>query len=126
VVFTTARAWNLPPLRGTNNRSGLGVEVRMIKRKNVAKSDQVKVSFVLPEDDPRLPASVVGDFNEWDPDANPLKPRRNKTHSAVVTLTKGEQYLFRYRCEDGTWFNDDQADDYKRDKFGNLNCVLVV
>jgi 1,4-alpha-glucan branching enzyme len=98
----------------------------MIKRKNVSKSDQVKVSFVLAGDDPRLPASVVGDFNDWDASAHPLKARRNETYSAVVTLAKGGRYAYRYRSEDGTWFNEDQADDYQRDDHGNLNCVLIT
>jgi len=98
----------------------------MIKKKNVPKSDQIKVTFVLPEGDSRLPASVLGDFNEWDASASPFKARRNATHSAVVTVAKGGRYQFRYRRSDGSWFNDEQADDYERDQHGNQNCVLVT
>jgi len=96
----------------------------MIKRKPVAKSSKVKVAFALDKDDPRLPAAVLGDFNQWDFDADPLKPRSNDTWSAVVMLEKGKTYHFRYRSLGGQWFNDDQADGFEVDKHGNPNCVL--
>ena len=98
----------------------------MIKRKVVARSGEVKVTFALPSDDPRLPASVLGDFNGWDPGAHPLKARSNQTHSAMVAFDTGGRYLFRYRGADGTWFNDDQADAYERNPAGDLNCVLIT
>ena len=47
----------------------------MLKRRRISGSNTVKVSFILPADDSRLPASVVGDFNEWDPDADPMARR---------------------------------------------------
>lgn len=96
----------------------------MIKRKPVAKSSKVKVTFALPKDDPRLPAVVIGDFNDWDPDADAMKPRSNDTWSAVVTLDQGTTYRFRYRTLDGQWFDEDEADDFERDKYGNQNCLL--
>jgi hypothetical protein len=98
----------------------------MIKRKAVAKSDQVKVTFVLPGDDSRLPASVLGTFNGWNAEAHPLKARSNKTYSATVTVDKDARFLFRYRSADGKWFNDDDADDYERNPAGDLNCVLIT
>ena len=61
--------------------------------------------------DNRIPASVVGDFNEWDPDADPMVRRSNGTFSAVVPLITGATYRFRYRSADGIWFNDDAADE---------------
>jgi hypothetical protein len=60
----------------------------MLKRRKISGSNTVKVSFILPADDSRLPASVVGDFNEWDPDADPMVRRSNGTFSAVVRLNR--------------------------------------
>ncbi len=96
----------------------------MIKRKSVKKDKTVKVTFVVAGDDSHLPASVVGDFNEWDPAAHPLKKRSNGTHSATVTLPKAEKFYFRYRSDDGLWFNEDEADGVEMSGVGSQNCVL--
>jgi hypothetical protein len=41
----------------------------------------IKLTFSLDLD---RPVSVVGDFNGWDPDAHPLKPRTNGRRSAAA------------------------------------------
>lgn len=96
-------------------------------RKQYSKSDgQVKVSFILPEDHPYGKISVVGDFNGWDPAANPFVRRSNKTYSTSVTVKAEGRYAFRYYCEDGTWVNEGDADAYEPSGFGSDNCVLLT
>ena len=86
----------------------------MIRRRSVKGSDQVKISFALPEDHPHAAhAYVAGTFNDWDPKADRLIRRSNQTYSAVVTLDKGARYEYRYVTEDGDWFNVDDADEYE-------------
>ena len=46
----------------------------MIKQAPVKGRNAIKVSFVLPQDAIPGKTSVVGDFNGWDPFANPLLP----------------------------------------------------
>jgi 1,4-alpha-glucan branching enzyme len=53
--------------------------------------------------------SVVGDFNNWDPFAHPLRKRSNGTRSTVVTVPPGSTLRFRYLAEGGMWFDDDSA-----------------
>ncbi len=98
----------------------------MIRRGNVKNSDQVKIAFVLPDDHPLVKASVVGTFNDWDASANPLKKRRNGTYSAVVTLDKGKQYVYRYISAAGEWFNADDADKYVPNDMGTEDGVLLT
>lgn len=98
----------------------------MLKRRKISGSNTVKVSFILPADDSRLPASVVGDFNEWNPSANPMVRRSNGTFSAVVPLIADATYRFRYRSGDGTWFNDDTADGYEPNVHGSVDCVVEL
>jgi 1,4-alpha-glucan branching enzyme len=69
----------------------------MLKRRKISGSNTIKVSFILPADDSRLPASVVGDFNEWNTEADPMVRRSNGTYSAVVALVGDASYRFRYR-----------------------------
>ena len=98
----------------------------MLKRRKISGSNTVKVSFILPGDDPRLPASVVGDFNQWNPEADPLVRRSNGTFSAVVPLVGGATYHFRYRSHDGAWFNEEAADGYEANIHGSTDCLVEL
>jgi 1,4-alpha-glucan branching enzyme len=98
----------------------------MLKRRKISGSNTVKVSFILPADDSRLPASVGGDFNDWSPEADPMVRRSNGTFSAVVALVSGATYRFRYRSQDGTWFNDEGADGYDSNIHGTTDCLVEL
>jgi 1,4-alpha-glucan branching enzyme len=98
----------------------------MLRRRTDRVGGRLRVTFALAEDDPRLPASVVGDFNGWDPAAHPLRRRGNGTWSAVVSLETGRAYRFRYRSASGEWFNDDDADGVEPNEFASTNSVLRV
>lgn len=82
----------------------------MIRRSNVAKTDNVKVTFALPQDNPSGQVSVVGDFNDWTPGKHVLAKRTNGTRSVSVTMPKGSSVRFRYLAEGGHWFDDPEAD----------------
>jgi 1,4-alpha-glucan branching enzyme len=82
----------------------------VIRRSRIAKSDEVKVTFSLPAEEPAGPVSVVGDFNEWRPGAHPLVRRANGSRSVAVTLPAGTTQRFRYLAEGGRWFDDADAD----------------
>lgn len=79
----------------------------MIKTTKASGADMVKVTFSLPTGEPAGAVSVVGDFNDWDPFAHPLRPRANRTRSASVTVPKGSTLRFRYLAEGGMWFDDE-------------------
>jgi 1,4-alpha-glucan branching enzyme len=79
----------------------------MIKTTKLGREGMVRVTFTLPMSEPAGAVSVVGDFNEWNPFAHPLKRRANAIRSASVTVPKGSTIRFRYLAEDGTWFDDD-------------------
>ncbi|MFA9429310.1 isoamylase early set domain-containing protein [Egicoccus sp. AB-alg2] len=68
----------------------------------------VKVTFALPADTP--PTSVVGDFNDWDPYATPMRRRSNGTRSAVVEVPAGTSLRFRYLADGGQWLTEPDAE----------------
>jgi 1,4-alpha-glucan branching enzyme len=96
----------------------------VIKQAPIKGRKAVKVSFVLPHDTVPGKVSVVGDFNSWDPFAHPLRPRRNGTRSAVLTLPPGRRFAFRYLAEDGRWHDDDSAEAFEPNGIGGHNAVL--
>jgi hypothetical protein len=80
---------------------------RMIKTTKPSGEGMVKVTFSLPANEPAGAVSVVGDFNNWDPSAHPLRARSNRTRSASVTVPAGSTLRFRYLAEGGMWFDDE-------------------
>ena len=51
----------------------------------------------------------MGDFNNWDPFAHPLRRRANGIRSAAVTVRSGSTLRFRYLAEGGVWFDDESV-----------------
>lgn len=78
----------------------------MIKTTRPGRNGTVRVTFALPVDEPGEAVSVVGNFNDWDPYAHPLRKRANRTRSAAVTVPVGSTLHFRYLAEGGLWFDD--------------------
>lgn len=68
--------------------------------------------------------SVVGDFNAWDPSANHFTPGVDGRWRATATLRVGRRHPFRYLAENGDWFDESDADDWRDDGHGRVNCVL--
>jgi 1,4-alpha-glucan branching enzyme len=81
----------------------------LIKVAKPTSSGAVRVTFVLPAAEPVGAVSVVGDFNDWNPYAHPLRKRANGIRSAAVTLPAGATLRFRYLAEGGVWFDDETA-----------------
>jgi 1,4-alpha-glucan branching enzyme len=66
--------------------------------------------------------AVVGDFNGWDPGADPME-YHDGTYTKTITLDPG-RYRFRYLGEDGQWFNDDAAHGYEDNDHGGHDSIL--
>lgn len=101
--------------------------------KQVVKSRQiVKVTFEvpqaeLPEGLELLSLHVVGEFNDWDETAVPLKyHKKEKSYRATVELEPGQSYQFRYLVNGSYWSNDWAADAYTPNNLGEDNCVVIT
>ena len=95
--------------------------------KSYSKTGQVcRVTFRLPAEVEAESISVLGDFNEWEPEAHPLKARKNGTFSTTVSLASGQAYRFRYLADGQHWLNDDAADEYALNRFGEHDSVVGV
>jgi 1,4-alpha-glucan branching enzyme len=74
------------------------------------RKNRTEVTFVLPAEHPAGQASVVGDFNDWQPGAHPLKERPDGTRAVKVALPLDQRIGFRYLAHGDYWFDDEHAD----------------
>ena len=67
---------------------------------------------------------VVGTFNGWSSEANPLKKDKDGNWSTLVDLFPGN-YEYRFFV-DGRWENDPACELRHLNLYGGYNCVLYV
>ena len=96
-----------------------------IKKQYLKSKPVCKVTFSVPAEEAKKVA-VVGNFNEWNTEATPLKKLKNGSFKGTVDLDAGSSYEFRYVI-DGNYVNENEADDFAWNDFaGAENSVLVL
>ncbi|NIP26631.1 MAG: glycoside hydrolase [Phycisphaerae bacterium] len=103
----------------------------MIKKQFVKSRGVYKVTFAVPETE--LPEEleidslvVVGDFNDWDKTATPLKQNKEDIYKATIELEPGQDVQFRYLANGEHWFNAWEADEYIANQYGSDNCCIML
>ncbi|MDM8521196.1 isoamylase early set domain-containing protein [Anaerolineales bacterium HSG6] len=101
----------------------------MIKKRFFKTKDNCKVSFELPEG--QLPEgmeiekiSLVGDFNDWNQEATPLRRLKGGTWKEILDLQIDQEYNFRYVINGDVWYNDPEADGYASSGQDSENCIV--
>jgi 1,4-alpha-glucan branching enzyme len=95
-------------------------KITFIKLKTVA-----NITFKLPDNIKATEAFVVGEFNNWDITANPLRKTKG-VWKTTLKLDTGKEYQFRYLVNGSEWYNDDAADDYLSNNLGSTNSVVKL
>jgi 1,4-alpha-glucan branching enzyme len=98
----------------------------MINKKFLKSKPVCEVTFELPQSiEASEEVCVVGEFNNWDHNANPM--RKNKgVWKTTLKLETGHEYQFRYLIDGRNWANDDAADKYVPNNIDGDNSVLVT
>ena len=91
-----------------------------------SKKGTVKVTFELPAEVSAQEAVVVGEFNNWDPEATPMKRKKDGSFSVALNLESGKEYRYKYYLDGQRWANDPTADSSAPNIFGTTDSVLVV
>ena len=68
---------------------------------------------------------LVGDFNQWDKAAKPMKALKNGGFTANLDLEQGKAYQFRYLVDGETWMNDEEADKMAPTPFGDAHNSVI-
>lgn len=85
---------------------------------------KAKVTFAMPALESVGALYLVGDFNNWSIQENPMERGADGAWSVTVALEPGS-YQFRYFDGNG-WHNDWQADSYLPNQYGGDNSVVTV
>lgn len=103
----------------------------MLKKQFLKTRNAVKVTFEVPKTE--IPENVevdafhlVGEFNDWNPDATPMKLGKKGVFRAVVELEPERTYQFRYLINGEHWCNEWHADGYTPNNLGTDNCLVTT
>ena len=102
----------------------MGLQKRYVKTRGVS-----KVTFRLPPEAAAEASHValVGDFNDWNPDATPMTRLKNGEHKVTLDLEPGREYGYRFLIDGQVWETDPEADKYAPSGFSDAeNSVVVV
>lgn len=53
---------------------------------------------------------IVGEFNAWSKDAEPMKKLKSGDFTQTLNLETGKEYQFKYLVNDTVWANEADAD----------------
>jgi 1,4-alpha-glucan branching enzyme len=100
-----------------------------LKKQYLKSRERCKVTFRLPK--AAAPEAktvyIVGEFNNWSTMETPMKRLKSGEFTAIVNLSAGQEYQFRYLIDQITWENDWEADRYVKNSFGDSeNSVVAV
>ena len=86
-----------------------------------------EITFTMQADASQVESiAVVGDFNDWDPDRNPLLDENGDgLWTATLSLEPG-RYEYMFILDGQKWVPDPEAYRYVRDGFGNKNAVIEI
>ena len=101
----------------------MGMKKQFLKTKPIC-----RVRFELSKEASReaKTASIVGEFNCWDPKVTPMKKSKEGQFSATVDLETGKEFQFRYVLDGTIWENDSEADKYIPSCFHGIENSVVV
>lgn len=99
-----------------------------IKKQFLKNKPECKVTFKFEKQSGVVAESVkvIGDFNNWNLDTEPMKPLKSGDFTQTINLNSGSKVQFRYLINDTEWLNDSQADSFIDNGLGDFekNGVL--
>jgi len=97
----------------------------MITREPDNKPGFMRITFELPSNMWAERVNLVGEFNDWDTSATPMKRNRSDANwRTTLVLETGKRYRFRYLIDGKEWLNDWHADDHVENPYGTHDSVI--
>jgi 1,4-alpha-glucan branching enzyme len=86
-----------------------------------SRQKESKFEFYAPE---AKEVFLVGNFNHWNTQANPMKKDKKGIWKTNLSLEPGS-YEYRFLA-DGNWENDPSCTSFIQNEFGGENCIRIV
>ena len=96
-----------------------------IKKQYLKSKPVCKVTFRL-QGKTAESANIVGEFNDWNIYATPMKRLKNGSFVVTLDLEPNKEYQFRYLLNDEIWENDEKSDKYVPNPYGDSENSVVV
>ena len=105
-----------------------GVKVKSLNRHYLTSENLCRITFRLPKEAAHNAetATVVGDFNNWNPTEHEMKKLKNGDFTLTLALPCNREYSFRYLIDAKRWENDWFADKYVPNEFQTENSVVIT
>ena len=99
-----------------------------LKKRYIKQGKSCRVTFCLPKEAVNgvEKVSVIGDFNDWERGANPLRKLKTGLFSTTLELASGKSYRFKYLLDDCRLENDWHADTYLPNPYGGEDSAVTV
>lgn len=97
-----------------------------IKKQFLKSKPVCKVSFKVSKDEAAGAGqvSVLGDFNNWNPEEGAMNALKDGSFSLTLELEAGKSYRFRYLADGSRWFDEAEADGIEAGEYGAANNLL--
>ena len=98
----------------------------MLKKSYTKTGNICRVTFKLAAEIGAETAVLVGEFNDWDANAEPMRQLKDGSFSQTVSMEAGRSYRFRYLLDGARWENDWEADGYLPNEHGSEDSIVEV
>ena len=95
----------------------------MLKKRFFKTKDDCEITFEYANKSAKETA-LVAEFNDWQPLPMKKAKKAGSPFRIKVRLPKESEFQFRYLVDRKTWTNDEQADAYWANEFGDSNSVV--
>nr|WP_319401365.1 isoamylase early set domain-containing protein [uncultured Carboxylicivirga sp.] len=99
-----------------------------IKKQYLKSRPECKVTFKLGKLDNAESVSIVGSFNDWNPEDMSMEKLKNGSFTQTCYLETGKDIEFRYLINNSMWITEEEADDFVETGMGDnqLNAVIKL
>ena len=100
-----------------------------IKKQYLKKNGICKITFSLKENNANIETvRILGDFNDWNRNCEPMKKLKNSEYSQSINLKSGKAYQFRYLINNSVWEDEPESDNFVPNgvEAGEFNSLILV
>ncbi len=98
----------------------------MLRKEYTPTGKSCKVTFSMSGEESVTSVSVLGDFNDWNPEAGVMKKKKDGAFALTVSIKPGKEYRFRYLVNEVEWMNDPDADFLVSNDYGTQDGVITI